>query len=99
MGRSIKPTFRVEYHDNPFAPVDLGLHRCMCWNTKIWGRATEANLAAWRDKMNEGFAAGGCNEHISKARGYVVRVSHARIVRQATGEVVAEYAMPMFEAA
>lgn len=98
MGRSITPTFRVEFHDNPFAPVNLGLHRCMTWNTKIWGRPTAANLEKWRNKMNEGFAPGGCNAHISEERGYTVRVSHARIVRQSNRDVVAEYSAPMFEA-
>ena len=99
MGRSTTPTFRVEYHDNPFAPVNLGLGTCMAWDTKGWGRPTAANLEKWRNKMNESFAAGGCNEHVSDARGYVVRISHARIVRQSNRDVVVEYAAPMFEAA
>ena len=98
MGRSITPTFRVEFHDNPFAAVDLGVRNSFCWNTKSFGRPTAANLAAWREKMNASYAAGGVNEHVSEGRGYVIRISAARVVRQSTGAVVAEFTAPMFEA-
>jgi hypothetical protein len=97
MGRSITPTFRVEYHDNPFTAVELHVRDSFAWKAS-YGRPTAANLEKWRTAMNKSYAAGGVNEHISNMLGYVVNISAARIVRQATGEVVATYSAPMFEA-
>jgi hypothetical protein len=99
MGRSITPTFRVEYHDNPFAKVDLNVRHSFSWNTKAYGRPTNANLEKWRTAMNKSYAAGGVNEHVSEMLGYAVSISAAQIVRQASGEVVATYTAPMFEVA
>jgi hypothetical protein len=82
MGRSYTPTFRVEYNGGAQ----------MCWDSKRDGRPTEANLDAWRDGYNASFQPGGVNGHLA---GY--RIGAARLVRQATGEVVAEVAAPMFE--
>lgn len=98
MGRSITPTYRVEYSDNdgvqrrPFA-------KSMGWNGKSAGRATQANLQKWRDTFNASFERGGVNEHISTAAGFVVRIGNCRIVEQATDRVVATFTAPAFEAA
>ena len=97
MGRSYMPTYRVEYHDNPFMPPVLGAGTSMGWDCKSWGRPTKKNLKAWRNKMYESMKVGGCNEHVSKACGFVPLISKARIVRQACNTVVAEFSAPKFE--
>lgn len=97
MGRSYTPKYRVECHDDPFAPVRLSAAHSHAWVVKEKGRPTDANLAKWRRAVYDSMCAGGVNEHVSKARGYIPVISHARIVEQKTGEVVAEFTAPNFE--
>lgn len=100
MGRSVTPTYRIEYSDNdlphggrrPFA-------KSMCWNGKSYGRATLENLTRWRNKFNGSFERGGVNQHVSDAAGYIVRVGSCRIVHQATNRIVATFTAPAFEVA
>lgn len=94
MGRSITSTFRVEFNDNPFR---LAWNATECWNCKVYGRPSQKNLVEWRNRRNLSMKKGGCNEHIPEGLGYIPHISHARIVRQSTGEVVETYAMPAFE--
>ena len=91
MGRSTTPTFVVDYQDQ------LGLHRA-AWNTKTSGKPTDTNLEAWRVAMNRSLTLGGCNEHVSKAAGFILHVSKATIRNQKTGKLnVATARAPMFE--
>ena len=94
MGRVITPTYRVEYTSN-----DRGLDKSMCWDCKRYGRPSLKNLESWREAYNKSFERGGVNEHVSDAAGFVIRIFNARIVRQATGEVVVDFTAPMFEVA
>jgi hypothetical protein len=88
MGRSITPTYRVVYRDNT----------SLNWRTMAWrGKASAERLEQWRLGYNKSFNPGGVNWHVSKGLGVVVHISHARIVRQATAQIVAETKMPMFE--
>lgn len=91
MGRVVTPTYRVEYR------VNSGYHTLQCWDSKSYGRATEANLEKWRQALNKSFAPGGVNYHVSEDNGVVVHVSSAKIIRQSTNEVVAKTKAPMFE--
>lgn len=92
MGRSISSTHRVEVTG----------WSASCWNTKdrpayritADGPATDAGLAAWMDRYLASTQPGGCNEHLAK----FTRPRSARIVNQNTGEVVATWTAPMFEA-
>lgn len=105
MGRSITPTYRVEYTGallalgkvtaDAVSRVDGKRVHVQGWR----GRATEALLADWRVTMNRSFQAGGSNEHISKAYNVQEHINFARIVHQGTGRVVAEVTMPTFEVA
>lgn len=88
MGRTYTPTFRVNVTtDNPTVRVDA-----FGWTVKHQGRPTDDALAVWVAKYNESFAAGGCNEQISKTFGQTSIVA-AEIVRQSTDEIVASYAL------
>ena len=57
----------------------------MEWRTKDFGCATQDNLAKWMATFNESLEPGGVNEHLGQGR----RINHAKIVRQAGGEVLA----------
>lgn len=100
MGRSVTPTYRIEYSDNdtprhgrrPFSKM-------ICWNGKSYGRATLANLERWRSTFNTSFETGGVNQHVSDAAGFILRVGSCRIVHQATNRVVATFTAPAFEVA
>lgn len=96
MGTSYTPTYRVEYNDSPFCVAWNGIET---WDCKNYGRPSVKNLTEWRNRRNASMQAGGVNQHIPQALGYIPHISHARIVRQTTGEVVTEFTMPMFEAA
>lgn len=86
MGKTIRLKYRVEGKDQTGA-----------WQCGWRGRATTARLAEWVRMTNESMKLGGCNEHVSKAHGFIPIISRARIVNQDTGEVVAEYAAPLFQ--
>ena len=90
MGRSVTPTYRVEVQAN--TRMDM-----FSWDCKVNGRATETNLENWRQAYNASFGPGGVNWHVSEASGVVVHISKARLIRQRTGEVVAETNAPLFE--
>lgn len=88
MGKSYTPTYRVEYRDQS------GWHS-ECWN----GKATEARLEQWRVARNGSMQPGGVNAHIPPALGFQPHISHAKLVHQKSGQVVATTKMPMFEVA
>ncbi len=97
MGKTITPKYRVEFRDNDRNAWSI--FKRQIWDCKAYGKPTAKNLATWREKMNTSFDNGGVNFHISKAAGFIVYISHAKIVSQKSGEIVAEYTMPMFEVA
>ena len=91
MGRSTTPTFRIEgtatrISDGRRFPVH------QAWLTKYAGRPTDETLAAHVKVAEASTAPGGVNEHLGAER-----IGFARVVRQATGEVVATYTAPVFE--
>lgn len=92
MGKIYTPTFRAEVKDNT-SPVWIS----MVWNVKDHGRPSNNNAETFRVKLNSSFLPGGVNEHISKSAGFLVHVNSVRVIRQATGDVVAEAKAPMFE--
>jgi len=63
----------------------------MAWN----GRATKERLEQWRRDYNESFKPGNVNGHLSTD--VLLHITHARIVRQRDGAVIAETTMPTFE--
>lgn len=81
MARSTTPTYRVEYRANQGMTPG-------CWNGRKDrdGRANAKNLAKHVKGYNESFKEGGVNAHLA---GLVI--SSAKLIRQSTGEVVAEY--------
>lgn len=89
MGRSTTPTYRVEVIANKV----FGL---FAWNGRQDGAATEANLEKWRQSYNTSFQVGGVNGPRNDDD-IVVHISSAKLVRQSTGEVVAEVTGPAFE--
>jgi hypothetical protein len=97
MGRSLTPTFRIEFAAKGFRadaltmPIraDSKAVSLMSWN-KHYGRPTVANLDKWVQTMNDSFKAGGINATLKDKNGNSPNVYWARIVRQATNAVVAE---------
>lgn len=88
MGRSTTPTYRVEVTANK--PIGF-----FAWNRRD-GLANEVNLELWRQSYNESFQVGGVNGPINDDD-IIVHISSAKLVRQSTGEVVAEVTGPAFE--
>jgi hypothetical protein len=109
MGKIVTPAYRIEYRDNLLAmrkTASDGRSRIdglpvliASWRGKDYGRATVANIEAWRQGMNKSFATGGTNEHLTKAYGIIPHIYFARIVRQSDDKVIAETKAPMFEVA
>ena len=89
MGRSTIPTYRVEVKANK--PMGM-----FGWNGRQDGAATEANLEKWRQSYNTSFQIGGVNGPTSDSE-IIVHISSAKLIRQSTGEVVAEVTGPAFE--
>jgi hypothetical protein len=85
MGRIVTPKYRVEDRTNGMGIMPFA------WN----GKPTKERLEAWRVEMNKSFQPGGNNGHVSTNT--IPHITHAKIVNQKTGAVVAETAMPMFE--
>ena len=92
MGKSTTPTYYCLVKDN----TSKNWHH-MTWDCRYNGRATDKNAERYRIKLNESFKIGGCNEHISKAAGFLVHTSHVAIVRNRTHDVVARAKAPLFE--
>lgn len=106
MGKSYKLAYRVEYRDNDrkhapdtFRRWEGVTHptKVMGWQVKDKGAPNKENLEKWRVAMNDGFNRGGVNYHVSLSAGVLVHISHARIIRQSDGEIMADVTMPMFE--
>jgi hypothetical protein len=89
MGTTRTPTFRVEATSvrlrdgKRFHEVLLG------WR----GTATDAKLAEWVETFDTATAPGGVNAHLGQHQ-----TTRAKVVRQTTGETVATFVRPMFEA-
>jgi len=85
------PTYRVEVKAN--RPMGM-----FAWDTRkgLGGAATEANLEKWRQSYNTSFQVGGVNGP-SAGSDIIVHISSAKLIRQSTGEVVAEAHAPAFE--
>jgi len=91
MGRTTTPTFRVEMttvrlRDGQRFGFQLG------WE-KQYGRPTGEALARFVKDFDQATAPGGVNAHLGQEQ-----TTQAKVVRQATQEVVAEFVRPMFEA-
>lgn len=87
MGRSYTPTYRTEWDDR-----SNGVWR------KEYGKPTLANLEKHVHEYAESLKAGGINNHISLALGYIPFPRVARIVRQRDGKIMAEWRAATFQA-
>ena len=90
MGKSITPTFRIEASAGAVIP--------MIWDCKQDGRPNAANLETLVLDYIVSTYPGHPNEHISRSLGYIPVPNWARVVRQKTGEVVAQWTAPVFMA-
>ena len=91
MGRTITPTFVIDYRDQ------LGWHWAV-WNSKTAGAPTVENLEKWRKAMNASMKPGGCNEHLSQDHCGMPHISEAKVRNQKTGNLKVAYTKaPMFE--
>lgn len=78
MGRSITPTYRIEYR----SLQDGNLKQTLCWPKGK--RANAETLAEVVAKYNESFQPGGCNAHCGP-----LTITSAQVIHQETGRVVA----------
>ena len=89
MGRSYTPTYRLETTGGDFG-TNLG------WDSSK-GQPTSDNIGKYLMALSRSTHIGGCNEHLSKALGRIGNLpKSARIIRQSTGCVVAEWVHPPF---
>jgi len=88
MGRSVTPKYRMEVKTN------VGYFTPSIWR----GRATEQRLEVAVHAENKSFLPGGVNAHVANNLGAVPYIYKAKIINQMTGEVVAEYNAPAFQA-
>ena len=89
MGRSYTPVYRLEFYEGR---SEKG---CM---VQAWkGKATTQALEQWVFSYSKSLELGGVNQHISLSLGHIPYLYSARIVRQATGEVVATWKAGMFQ--
>jgi hypothetical protein len=92
MGRTHTLNYRIEYYQN-----DLPHFTNKCaWRSSTDGSPTAANLEKWVNALNRSYSAGGTNYHCSIAAGCILYCFKARIVKQRTGQIVAEYQAPAF---
>jgi hypothetical protein len=87
MGRSITPTYRIEFRLAGSYWTPSG------WNVKRDGRPTDERLAQYVADLEASTREGGVNAHLGEQV-----VLSAKVVRQSSGEIVASYAKPMFSA-
>lgn len=93
MGRTITPTYRVEFKDNTSGKY----WNSQSWESKAYGQPTDTNLESWRQRYNKSFGIEGVNFHCSRSVGFIIHIHTARLIRQATGEIIATTTMPAFE--
>lgn len=86
MGRTITPTFRVEYV--MFGNIGI---TSSAWYTRHEGHPDDENLRRHVEKLEDSSKPGGCNAHCGP-----MVVASAKIIRQKTDEVVANYKGPAF---
>lgn len=85
MGRTTTPQYRLEMND--------GTKHVQAWR----GAVSEKRLQDFILSYAKSLELGGVNEHISLSLGRVPYPFSARIVRQRTSEVVAEWKAGMFQ--
>jgi len=88
MSRDYTPTYRVEY------VMNVG-RATMAWQD-IYGRPDKDGLENWRQAYNASFQPGGVNAPSEKTS-IVPHITTAKLIRQSTGEIVAETYAPAFE--
>jgi len=82
MGKSITPTFRIEFYT-------VGCHFTPAGWSKHHGRPSVYSLKAYLEAMNKAMEPGGCNEHIRKDYP-MAKVTGGRLIRQSDNTVKAE---------
>ncbi len=87
MGRTVTPKYRVEMIETGVMPTK------MAWK----GRATDEALRKYVFAYADSLKAGGVNEHVAKALGFVPFPQEAKIVNQFTNEVVATWKAATFQ--
>ena len=97
MGRSFTPTFRIETGPATCPGKATVVTSTHGWDAKSYGRPTKANLDKYALATIKSMHLGGCNEHISKGYGFIPVPAWIKVVRQATGEVVAEWKPAPFQ--
>jgi hypothetical protein len=96
MGMVYTPAFRIEYRDQAGWHTAHYEHRTTNPYRGL-GKPSNAKAEAWRVTMNASFQNGGVNAHVRLRGNGIPHISHVRIIRQRTAEIVATAQMPMFE--
>lgn len=100
MGNTRSFTFRLEVTDNrgfdAFGRLRQGAFKAG-WDTRHYGRPTDATLSKYVFTYAKSLEPGGCNWHLSQALGVLPYPTAAKVIRQATGEVVATWRAAPFQ--
>ena len=86
MGKSITPTYVIKIESGKTSQI-------MCWSKK----ATLKNLTDWIMSYAKSLELGGCNDHISKAIGYIPYPEAVEIINQHSGDVAVAWKAGMFQ--
>jgi len=90
MSTTRTPTYRLEITESGFCTLRT--------IRAVWrGRATQQRLDAWLQAYVKSLCPGGVNAHVSKALGYIPYPSALKIIRQSTGDCVAEWKAAPFQ--
>lgn len=92
MGKTIIPTYRIEASYVHFTNRRREI-ASMGWDCKQYGRPTPDNIKRFFRAFEVSLKPGECNHHIAHLNS---PYGSGKIIRQKTGEVVAEYSEPAF---
>ncbi len=84
------PTFRIEFRSVTADGRKVG-HTPAGWDSTRCGRPNAERLADYVAGLEASTAPGAVNAHLGRTV-----VGYARVVRQSTGDVVAEYTADLF---
>jgi hypothetical protein len=96
MGKTYTPMYRIELNYKTMPGLKQFGQTPSEWKVKEYGKPTTANIETYIYKFIESLKPSGCNYHISQSLGYLPIPNAAKIIRQKSSKIVAEWKAPMF---
>lgn len=106
MGTTRAYKYRIEYESND-GKAQVGLDKLPPSFDAVRGLPTKTRkgmvgteaLRQWCEDVERSERTGGVNEHCAKARGFLLAISKARLIRQSDNLILTEYTAPLFRVA